>query len=101
MNTFDTCSVVLICWLFFPVVCDMYSSTVDTCSVLLGESERSGGEARCFKCSGAGQVEASLDAEAPLVMVCVKCYVNFGNVDFELDLFCFSLEHMDVIFGME
>jgi len=31
----------------------------------------SGGEAGCFKCSGAGQVEVSLDGEAQLVVVCV------------------------------
>jgi hypothetical protein len=51
-------------WFFFLVVCDMYESTVDTCSVLLGGSEQSGGEAGCFKYNGAGQVEASLDEEA-------------------------------------
>jgi len=33
-------------------------------------------------------------------LVCAKCPVNFGNVDFELDLVCFPLVHMDVIFGM-
>jgi len=34
-------------------------------------------------------------------LVCAKCPVNFGNVDFELDLVCLSLKHMDVIFGMD
>ena len=29
-------------------------------------------------------------------LVCVKCPVNFGNVDFELDLVCLPLAHMDV-----
>jgi len=33
--------------------------------------------------------------------VCAKCPVNFGNVDFELDLVCHTLKHMDVIFGMD
>jgi len=34
-------------------------------------------------------------------LVCAKCPVNFGNVDFELDLVCLPLKHMDVIFGMD
>ena len=34
-------------------------------------------------------------------LVCSKCPVNFGNVDFELDLVCLLLKHMDVIFGMD
>ena len=34
-------------------------------------------------------------------LVCAKCPVNFGNVNFELDLVCLSLKHMDVIFGMD
>jgi len=34
-------------------------------------------------------------------LVCVKCLVNFGNVDFELNLVCFPLSHMNVIFGMD
>jgi hypothetical protein len=33
--------------------------------------------------------------------VCHKCPVNFGNADFELDLVCLPLKHMDVIFGMD
>jgi len=33
--------------------------------------------------------------------VCARCPVNFGNVDFELDLVCLPLKHMDVIFGMD
>jgi len=33
-------------------------------------------------------------------LVCAKCPVNFGNVDFEVDLVCLPLKHMDVIFGM-
>lgn len=33
--------------------------------------------------------------------MCAKCPVNFGNVDFELDLVCLLLKHMDVIFGMD
>ena len=36
-----------------------------------------------------------------MVVVCVKCPVNFGNVDFELDLVNLPLIHMDVIFGMD
>ena len=28
-------------------------------------------------------------------LVCAKCPVNFGNVDFELDLACPPLKHMD------
>ena len=35
-------------------------------------------------------------AEAQLVVVCVKV-----PVDFELDLVCLPLKHMDVIFGMD
>ena len=31
-------------------------------------------------------------------LVCAKCPVSFGNVDFELDLVCLPLKHMDVIF---
>jgi len=42
----------------------MYGSTVDTCFVLIGVSEQSRGEAGCFKCIGAGQVEVYLDEEA-------------------------------------
>jgi len=34
-------------------------------------------------------------------LVCAKCPVNFGNVDFELDLVYLPLKHMDVIFGMD
>jgi len=34
-------------------------------------------------------------------VVCAKCPVNFGNVNFELDLVCLSLVDMDVIFGMD
>jgi len=34
-------------------------------------------------------------------LVCAKCPVNFGCVDFELDLVCLWLKHMDVIFGMD
>ena len=34
-------------------------------------------------------------------LVCAKCPVNFGCVDFELALVCLSLKHMDVIFGMD
>jgi len=34
-------------------------------------------------------------------LVCAKCPVNFGCVDFELDLVCLPLKHMDVIFGMD
>jgi hypothetical protein len=42
-----------------------------------------------------------LDVEAQLVVVCVKCPINFGKVDFELDLVCLPLSHMDVIFDMD
>jgi len=34
-------------------------------------------------------------------LVCAKCPVIFGIVDFELDLVFLSLKHMDVIFGMD
>jgi len=34
-------------------------------------------------------------------LVCVKRPVNFGNMNFEVDLVCLSLVHMDVIFGMD
>jgi len=34
-------------------------------------------------------------------LVCAKCPVSFGCVDFELDLVCLSLKHVDVIFGMD
>jgi len=34
-------------------------------------------------------------------LVCAKCPVSFGCVDFELDLVCLSLKHMDVIFGKD
>jgi len=30
-------------------------------------------------------------------LVCVKCPINFENMDFELDLVCLPLAHMDVI----
>ena len=87
----------------FPVVCDMYESTVDTYSILLGRFEHSGGEAGSFRCVGYGKGRYFLDAEAQLVVVvvCVKCSVNFGNVNFELDLVFLPLMHMDVIFGMD
>jgi hypothetical protein len=66
----------------FLVVCDMYESNVDTCSVVLGGSEQSGGEARCFKYNGAGQVEASLDEEAVVMVVSskVESDVGVGNL---------------------
>jgi hypothetical protein len=34
-------------------------------------------------------------------LVCAKCPVNFGNVDFDLDLVSLPLKHIDVIFGMD
>jgi hypothetical protein len=34
-------------------------------------------------------------------LVCAKCPVSFGNVDFDLDLVCLPLKHMDVIFGID
>jgi len=34
-------------------------------------------------------------------LACAKCPINIGNVDFELDLVCLPLKHMDVIFGMD
>jgi len=34
-------------------------------------------------------------------LMCAKCLVSFGNIDFELDLVCLPLKHMDVIFGMD
>jgi len=34
-------------------------------------------------------------------LVCAKCPVSFGFVDFELDLVCLPLKHMDVIFKMD
>jgi hypothetical protein len=34
-------------------------------------------------------------------LVCDKCLVSFGNIDFVLDLVCFPLFHIDVIFGMD
>jgi len=40
--------------------------------------------------------EVSLTAEAQLVVVGVNV-----PVDFELDLVCLPLKHMDVIFGMD
>ena len=40
--------------------------------------------------------EVSLAAETQLVVVGVKVHV-----DFELDLVCLQLKHMDVIFGMD
>ena len=41
-----------------------------------------------------GQGKVSLAVEAQLVVVCVKV-----PADFELDLVCLPLKHMDVIFG--
>lgn len=84
---------------FFPIVCDIYGRTVDTCSVLLGGCDRSEGEARCFGFCGAGEVEVFLDGEAQfvVVVVCFKFPVDFGNVDFELDLECLPLEHLTVV----
>ena len=47
-------------------------------------------------------MKVSLDGEAQLVVVvvCVKCLVNFGNMDFELDLVCLPLSRMNVSFGV-
>jgi hypothetical protein len=42
------------------------------------------------------QGKVSLATEAQLVLVCVEVHV-----DFELDLVCLPLKHMDVIFGMD
>jgi len=47
------------------------------------------------------QGKVSLVVEVRLVEVCVKCPINFGNVDFELDLVFLPLVHMDVIFGRD
>ena len=65
------------------------------CSFFLGRFERSGGVAGCFKCVGLAR-EVSLATEAQLVVVCGKV-----PVDFELDLLCLPLKHIDVIFGMD
>jgi hypothetical protein len=70
---------------FYSVVCDMYRSNVDTCSVLLGGSEQSGEEARCFKCSGTGQVDVSLG----------ECHVIFRRSSYLISidsLFYFTTE---------
>ena len=34
-------------------------------------------------------------------LVCAKCPISFGCVDFELDLVYLPLKHMDVIFRMD
>jgi len=34
-------------------------------------------------------------------LMCARCPINFGNVDFELDLVCLPLKHMYVTFGMD
>jgi hypothetical protein len=34
-------------------------------------------------------------------LVCAKCPINFGNIDFKLDLVCLLLKHMNVVFCMD
>jgi len=63
----------------FPVVCDMYGSTVDASSILLVGSEQTGGEAGGFKCSRAGQVKVSLGEES-------KVFVMFASLKLESEV---------------
>jgi len=46
-------------------------------------------------------IDTSANGSVTTSLVCAKCPVNFGCVDFELDLVCLSLKHMNVIFGMD
>ena len=45
-------------------------------------------------------IDTSVNGSVNTSLVCGKCLVNFGKVDFELDLIGLPLVHMDVIFGM-
>jgi hypothetical protein len=51
--------------------------------------------------TGATHSFISISGSVITSLVCAKCPVNFGNVDFEFDLVCLPLKHMDVIFGMD
>ncbi|MCI14333.1 cellular nucleic acid-binding protein [Trifolium medium] len=51
----------------------------------------------CMRMVGLSRVGEKYDASS----VVDQCPVNFGNVDFELDLVWLPLSHMDVIFGMD
>jgi len=46
-------------------------------------------------------VDTPTNGSVTTSLACAKCPVIFGCVDFELDLVCLSLKHMDVIFGMD
>jgi len=46
-------------------------------------------------------IDTPANGSATTSLVCAKCTVSFGYVDFELDLVCLPLKHIDVIFGMD
>jgi len=46
-------------------------------------------------------IETPTNNSVTTSLVCAKCPVSFSCVEFELDLVCLSLKHMDVIFGMD
>jgi len=71
----------------------------------------------CYNCGEAGHISTKCtkpkkaagkvfalnaeEVEQPNNLIRGKCPVNFGNIDFELDLVCLPLKHMNVIFGMD
>lgn len=46
-------------------------------------------------------IDTPTDGSVATSLVCAKCPVNFGHVEFELDLVCLPLVNMDVIFGKD
>jgi hypothetical protein len=46
-------------------------------------------------------IDTPVNSSVTTSLLCVNCPVNFGNMDFELDLVCLRLSHMDVIFVMD
>ena len=46
-------------------------------------------------------IDTPTNGSVTISLVCAQCTVSFGCVDFELDLVCLPLKHLDVIFGMD
>jgi len=78
---------------FYPITGATHSFIASSCVKSLGLVVTSFLHGMVIDTPTNGSVTTSL--------VCAKCPVSFGCVDFELDLVCLSLKHMDVIFGMD
>jgi len=45
-------------------------------------------------------IDTSVNGSVTTTLVCLNCPMNFGDIDFKMDLICLPLEHIDMIFGM-